>query len=184
MIVLYVTTSVFAADLAAFTGEWVVDPTKSDDAITAVTGAAPATLLSGGEAAGLAPDQQGEGEEGVEKARDDMVTDVMGLLGSSGRMSFRPDGDALAVTFAGEPPLRLEPDGAWARAECQDAKCKVRLIEQGDRLVLERRRRSTKVRETLLTPDVDGLMVAVVHVEAVAVDRPIEFRRVYRGLQP
>jgi hypothetical protein len=184
MILFVTTASAFAADLAAFTGEWVVDPTKSDDAITAVTGAPPATLLSGGDAAGLAPDQQGEGEEGVEKARDDMVTEVMGLLGSSGRMGLRPDGEALAVTFAGESPLLLEPDGAWARAECQDAKCRVRLIEYGDRLVLERRRRSTKVRETLMTPDVDGLMVSVVHVEAVAADRPIEFRRVYRALRP
>jgi len=182
MILFFAATSALAVDLAAFAGDWGVDPARSDDVAAAVMGAPPGATLGDGGANDLSPDQKGEGQEEEDNARARMMADILLLLSGSGQMVLRLDGDAIELTLAGEAPVRVEPDGAWVRAECGDAECRVRMREEGDRLVLERKMRSTRVEETLLTPAEDRTMVSVVHVETSAAARPIEFRRVYRAL--
>jgi len=184
MIPFLAATSALAADLAAFAGDWAVDPSKSDDAAAAVMGAPPGATIGGSHAEDLSPDKEGGGEEDVTAAHDRVVADVLNLVGGSGQIVLRPAGEAVEVGLAGEAPVRLELGGAWARVDCGDARCRVRLRAEGDNLVLVRRLRSTRVEETLLPPADDRTMVAVVHVETSATARPVEFRRVYRALGP
>ncbi len=184
MILWLAAASALAVDLAAFAGDWGVDPSRSDDAAAAVLGAPPGATISGGQAEGLSPDQQGEGQEGEDAARDRMVADVLLLLSGSGSLVLRPEGDAIELALAGDAPVRLEPGGAWARVDCGQARCRMRLRDEDDRLVLERRMKATHLEETLLPPAEDGTMVAVVHIESTVAARPIEFRRVYRSLGP
>jgi hypothetical protein len=182
MMILCAIASAFAVDLAAFAGDWGVDPAKSDDAAAAVMGAPPGAGLGQGAAEGLSPDQQGEDPEELDAARQRMLSDILLMLSGSGQMMLRPSGESLEITLAGEAPVRLEVDGPWGRMDCGDARCRLRLRDEGDRLLLERRMKATKIEETLLPPAPDGTMVAVVHVVTSSAARPIELRRVYRRL--
>jgi hypothetical protein len=170
-----------AADVSAFAGDWAIDPTRSDDPTAAVTGVVVGTTM-GTDARAYAPDG-GEEPEGNE-TRDRLLADVYALLGASGRMTIRPENaTTVDLALSGEESVRLEVDGGWERFERSDGEtCRIRVRETGDKLILERRLRSTRVFETMVPPEADGLLVVVVRVDGSVVEHSIEFRRVYRAL--
>jgi hypothetical protein len=173
-----------AADLSLFSGDWGVDPTRSDDPTDALSGVIVGTTM-GTEAQAYSPDggKSGSEDEG-DATRDRLLADVYSLLGASGRIGLRPaDAETVDVALSGEESVRLELNGGWARIERSDGEtCRIRARDAGDKLVLERRLRSTRLFETLVPPDTEGLLVAVVRIEGSVIDHGIEFRRVYRGL--
>jgi len=170
-----------AADVSVFAGDWGIDPTKSDDPTAAVAGVAVGTSM-GADARQFSPDG-GEEQEGDE-TKDRLLADVYALLGASGRMAIRAENaTTVDLALSGEEAVRLEVDGGWERIQRSDGEtCRIRLHETGDKLILERRLRSTRVFETMVPPDADGVLVVVVRVDGSVVEHGIEFRRVYRAL--
>lgn len=182
MTALVLLASARAADLAAFAGVWGLDPARSDDPTQAIDAALTGPVVTAGDAGRLSPDAQGEDPE---ELRTKLLTSVHGLLAASGTLSLAPVGGTVTLSYGGDATVALATSGGWAKLARDGRDWKVRLREDGDRLRIERREGATHVVETLLPrPAGEAELVVVVYVDGTGLEPGVEFRRVYRPLEP
>lgn len=172
-----------AADLAGFAGTWGLDPSRSDDPSEAIAAALVRPAASAGAASAYSPDGNGDASDDPAEQREKLVREVLGLLAVSGTIGLAPTDGGVTLTFGGEDTLVLSPGDGWSKLKRDGGTWKVRVREQGDRLAIERRYKSTAVVETLIPPE-DRELVVVVRVDGSGIDPGVEFRRVYRALGP
>lgn len=166
-------------DLSGFVGSWGLDPSKSDDPGEALSHAAEsAPTASASKASQLSPDG---GSTPDEDAPKHALDDATALLGGSGGLVVALASEGVTVTWTGEAPVTLPLTRHYQKVKASP-RWKARAWMDGDHLVVERRRRSTSVAETLLPPERADELVVVVWVEGTGLAHPVEFRRVYRAL--
>ncbi|MEQ1504654.1 MAG: hypothetical protein ABMB14_20610 [Myxococcota bacterium] len=182
--ILMVWAAATASASAWWTGDWGLDPSASDDPTQAIQQAYVGTAVSGAsEASKLSPDG---GEVDVEANRTKLLYQVLGLLGVSGRITLVEEGDdAVSLAWSGVAPMHLPVGNKWtkvARVDEDHEGYRIRVREDGDRLIVERRLNATTLTETLLSQPNPGELVVVVRVDGSALDPGVEFRRVYRSM--
>lgn len=165
----------------AFAGSWGLDPARSDDPAETLQRRMRGPLYQGGPARDYSPD--GVGDDGIDQ-RQQIIDQTLLLLALSGRLSLSAgDEGTVVLEYGGEPPIPLVPDGRWVKLKRPDRTVwKVRLREEDDRLVIQRRVQATWVSETLLPPTEPDTLVVVVQVDGTGLDPAVEFRRIYHRL--
>jgi hypothetical protein len=164
-------------------GTWGLDPSVSDDPAEQLKAAVTAPIVTGSQAARMAPDGGATATSGDDE-RTHALDDALDLLGTSGGIALRTTGEDLAVEWTGEAPIPVALDRHWVKVEREPRRWKVRAWMDGPNLVVERRQRATSVAETFLPAQRPGEVVVVVWVEAPTLHPPVEFRRVYRAIDP
>lgn len=161
-------------------GEWGLDPSQSDDPSIAIERAyvAPAPVPGADK---YSPDG---GQTDVEEDRRKLLYETLAILGVSGRMSLARDGEAVVVGWGDGDSVHLSPSGKWAKVVDADGrKYRIRVFEEPELLVVERKVSGTLVTETLVPPKDVGELVVVVRIDGAQLDPGVEFRRVYRALE-
>ncbi|HHO53121.1 MAG TPA: hypothetical protein ENK18_20160 [Deltaproteobacteria bacterium] len=170
-----------AGELSGWIGAWGIDPVESDDPYLALERAVRAPLLSAGSARQMAPDR---GASDLEAARARVLEEMTRMLNRSGRLDLAEDEDGkLVVGFGGDTPVAVELGRGWARIKEDTGVLKVRAWRSGEHLSVERRLKTTSLTETLLPPEDPELLYVVVRIAGSGMEG-LEFRRVYRALDP
>jgi hypothetical protein len=174
---------------AWWAGEWGVDPSRSDDPTKVIEQAYVGPTVSSQAASQYSPDGQGDVAD-VDAAKRKLLYKLMSVLGRSGRMSLADETDgAVRLGWGDGDPLRLEPGAKWTKVVSEDGdKYKIRVREEPDWLMVERKVSGAVITETFVAPNASqpseeaGDLVVVVSIVGSELDSGIEFRRVYRSL--
>ena len=172
-----------AGPAAEWVGEWALDPVRSDNADRMLQRAVRAPMLdtpAPSTRQNLSPDRAAQDDQ-MEEARRRVMTLTTTMLARSARISIRePEVEGLIVEFGGEEPMELTLTRKWTKTRRDGSTLRMRAFADGQ-LTLERRIKTMRVVETLLPPDEDGTVYAVVQIVGSGMET-IEFRRVYRAL--
>ena len=169
-------------------GEWGMDPSRSDDGVKAVQDAFVAPTVAttpAGSPSSLSPDQGSTDDP--DEQRQKALRDALGLLGKSGRCVFSAAGDASLEADWGDGVVTVPFGNKWTKVTTpQGDRYRVRAWSTPEMLVVERRFKTNELTESWVPPsDADTRdRVVVVRIVGPSLPEGVEFRRVYRRLDP
>jgi hypothetical protein len=170
-----------ATAASPWVGEWGLDPSRSDEPSQMIERAYSGPALSNQGAGRYSPDG---GEVDHEAERGKVLYEALALLGASGRLSLAPGAEGrVALGWGDGQVLELESGRRWTKVTSDDGdRYRIRVVDLGEQLLVERRAKLTEISETLIPSD-QGDLVAVVRVDGNTLESGVEFRRVYRRLE-
>lgn len=169
-----------AAATPWWSGEWGLDPSRSDEPSTLIERAYVGPTATARDARAYSPDG---GQVDLDDARRKLLYRLIGALGLSGRLSLGADGEAVTLGWGEGEPVHLTPGRKWTRVTPEEGeRYRIRIQQDEDWLVVERKLTGATITETLLSPKESGELVIVVSIAGSELDTGLEFRRVYRAL--
>lgn len=178
---MFLATLLPVAEARDWAGEWGIDPSRSDEPSSVISGAYTGPELTGGPGASRFSPDGGAIDHEAERAK--ILYEALDMLGVSGRLSLSHAAEgSISVGWGDGTVLVLPSSRRWTKVGEGPDRYRIRALDLGEQLFVERRAKLAAVSETLIPQDGDDL-VCVVRIDGATLQTGVEFRRVYRKLE-